>query len=229
MNFGIRQGGFRLLLVALLAGVVSCQSGELSDFVAIADEIPDIVIEARYATPQNFMGRQVPGYQSGRLKLTRSATAALSEVQSDLSARGYGLKVFDAYRPQRSVDAFVAWCADPGDTLKKQEYYPDISKDELLPQGYIAARSGHSRGSTVDLTVIDLNTGTELDMGTPFDFFGPESHGDYSGISEAQSANRMMLKEVMVRNGFRPLPEEWWHFTLKDEPFPDTYFDFVVE
>jgi D-alanyl-D-alanine dipeptidase len=220
-----------VLLFSLWAAItfIQCKGDDRRHFSRIEDAIPTVSTEARYATSNNFMGRPVAGYLSDRLMLTQEAMVALAAVQADLEGRGYGLKVFDGYRPQRSVDAFVAWCADTTDTLKKQEYYPNLSKDSLLPQGYIAARSGHSRGSTVDLTVIDLNTGEELDMGTPFDFFGPESHGDFTGVTSEQFANRMLLREAMIRHGFRPLPEEWWHFTLEEEPFPDTYFDFVVD
>ena len=204
-----------IVLFCVITAQFGCKSDTSSAFLFINDEIPDIQIEARYAGSNNFMGRPVPGYTSDRLPLSGKAMAALAEVQADLAARGYGLKVFDAYRPQEAVDAFVAWCNDPSDTLKKQEYYPRISKDSLLPLGYIAERSSHTLGSTVDLTVVDLHTGDELDMGTPFDFFGPESHGDYNGVTTEQRANRMMLKDVMVKYGFRPLAEEWWHFTLE--------------
>ena len=198
-------------------------------FAYLDTEIPNIVLETRYAGTENFMGRVVPGYSSNRQVLTNEAIAALKLVQAELNEQGLGLKVYDAYRPQRAVDSFVAWCADKNDTLKKAEYYPDVAKKDIIPSGYIWSKSGHSRGSTLDLTIVNLATGQELNMGTPSDFFGHESWVDYVGITEQQKANRQLLANVMEHNGFKGVREEWWHFTLVNEPFPETYFDFVVE
>lgn len=216
---------FFSLCTSLFLSTAAQQSG----FAYLDAEIPNIVLETRYATTENFMGRKVPGYTSPRQVLTKEAIVALKRVQAELNKDGLGLKVYDAYRPQRAVDSFVAWCADETDTLKKAEYYPDVAKKDIIPTGYIWTKSGHSRGSTLDLTIVNLATGQELDMGTPWDFFGRESWGDYAGITEQQKANRQLLADVMKRNGFKGVHEEWWHFTLLNEPFPDTYFDFVVE
>ena len=149
-------------------------------------------------------------------------------MQQVLAADGLGLKVFDAYRPQRAVDDFMRWAADPDDTTMKATYYPNVDKSDLIPKGYIAARSGHSRGSTVDVTLARLTDGRELDMGGPFDYFDPLSWPSSMRVTAAQYRNRMKLREVMTRHGFEPLREEWWHFTLRSEPYPDTYFDFPV-
>ena len=141
---------------------------------------------------------------------------------------GYRLKVFDAYRPQTAVTQFVRWAQDADDTRMQAYFYPETEKSALFSQGYIAERSGHSRGSTVDLTLLDMRTGREVDMGGTFDYFGARSHADFSGISAEQSAMRALLRDVMVRHGFRPYAGEWWHFTLENEPYPDTYFTFPV-
>ena len=160
--------------------------------------------------------------------MTREAAAALKAVSDELIGMGYRLKIYDAYRPQAAVDHFARWALDPNDTRMKAYFYPDLDKGVLFRQGYIAKRSGHSRGSTVDLTLFDMAAGKEVDMGGTFDWFGEESHPDYRGISSAQFKNRMLLREIMVAHGFKPLAEEWWHFTLANEPYPDTYFDFPV-
>lgn len=184
--------------------------------------------EARYFTSNNFMGKPVEGYEAPRVILTTEAAAALQKVQADLAEQGLGLKVFDAYRPQRAVDHFVRWAQDLDDTLKKAEYYPGILKSELFERGYIAANSSHSRGSTVDVSLVDLQTGKELDMGTPFDFFSPLSWPSSDQVSAQAQQNRMLLQKAMERHGFQHLDTEWWHFTLRDEPFPNRYFDFAV-
>ncbi len=198
-------------------------------FVHLADVAPLAREEARYATADNFVGRPVDGYNAPRVVLSRPAAQALDKVARELAPFGLGIKVFDGYRPQRAVDHFARWAADLADQATKSRYYPDVAKERLFADGYIAARSGHSRGGTVDLTLIDLATGAELPMGTPFDFFGPESWPDHAGIPAPQRAHRLLLRQVMTRHGFRPLREEWWHFTLENEPYPDRYFDFPVE
>ena len=161
--------------------------------------------------------------------LTKEAAEALKAASDDAMRRGYRLKIYDAYRPQKAVDHFVRWSKDESDTKMKPYFYPNLEKDELFPKGYIAARSGHSRGSTVDLTLFDTLSGKEVDMGGTFDWFGLESHPSYTKITEEQYSNRMMLNEIMTTNGFKAIEEEWWHFTLENEPYPDTYFDFPVK
>ncbi|HZW60404.1 MAG TPA: M15 family metallopeptidase, partial [Woeseiaceae bacterium] len=191
--------------------------------------IPDIVMDVRYYSTDNFTGARVDGYRRPTLLLSRPAADALADVQAALRARGLGLKVFDAYRPQKAVDRFVRWARDAADTVAKQRYYPAIAKDRLFELGYIAAKSGHTRGSTLDLTVVWLPSGRELDMGSPWDFFGEISHHDSPLVDEAAAANRKLLRDVMVAHGFEPYANEWWHYTLANEPYPETYFDFDVE
>jgi D-alanyl-D-alanine dipeptidase len=199
-----------------------------ADFVDIQYVIPDIEIQSRYSGTDNFVGRPVAGYEAGVVYLTREAAEALGRVQAELRTDGLGLKVFDGYRPQRAVDDFMRWAADLDDRATKARYYPSIDKSKLIPDGYIAERSGHSRGSTVDLTLIDLGSREEIDMGSPYDFFDPVSWPSATSIPEDARANRMRLREIMLRHGFEPLDEEWWHFTLRDEPYPERYFDFPV-
>lgn len=208
-------------------------SSDLPDgFVSAADFIPGVVVDARYAGDENFMGRRVDGYYANTVLLTRQAAVALAGVQQQLAAGGMALKLFDGYRPQRAVDHFMAWTKDANDTINKPDYYPDLRKDQLVPGGYIAEKSGHTRGSTVDLTIVRLlddGSYQELDMGSPWDFFGPISHPSSAAVPEQARVNRMLLRTLMMAAGYRPLEEEWWHFTLQDEPYPDTYFDFPVE
>lgn len=198
-------------------------------FVDAAIAVPGLAVEMRYFGTDNFVGRRIDGYRAPRCLLTRKAAAALAAVQRDLAARDLGLKVFDCYRPVRAVRDFVRWARDPADVARKEAFYPDIDKRHLFRDGYIAERSGHSRGSTVDLTVIRRADGTALDMGTPFDFFGPGSWPGSREVSAGQRANRDLLAAAMARAGFRPYEQEWWHFTLQNEPFPETYFDFPVQ
>ena len=203
-------------------------SDDASDFVLISEAVPDAILEIRYYSTYNFVGDRVDGYEEPVALLTREAAEALKKASDELVSMGYRLKIFDAYRPQMAVSHFVRWAKDTEDTRMKPYFYPEREKDVLFPQGYIAEHSGHSRGSTLDLTLFDMATGREVDMGGTFDYFGELSHPDYTDITEAQYANRMLLREVMLRNGFKPLAEEWWHFTLADEPYPDTYFTFPV-
>lgn len=197
-------------------------------FVYLDKTIPDIALELRYITGNNFLGTPVDGYQAPRCILSAEAAQALKKVQKALSVFGLGLRVFDAYRPQMAVDHFVRWAKDIRDTKMKTEYYPDVDKEDLFREGYIAARSSHTRGSTVDLTVISLDSGKALDMGSGFDFFGPVSWPDNPEMSPSQRAHRMLLQTLMHQFGFSHYEQEWWHFTLKDEPFPETYFNFPV-
>ena len=219
-----------VLATGLLLGESLCAEAP-AGFVEIRDVVPGVAVELRYHSDDNFVGEVIDGYQGNRCYLTAEAAQALAQVQQELAPFGLGLKVFDAYRPQRAVDHFVAWAEDLDDTRMKASYYPDVEKKNLFRDGYIAAKSGHSRGSTVDLTIVSMNSGapTELDMGTPWDFFGPESWPASLSVTPQQRANRLLLQALMVKHGFRPLAEEWWHFTLEEEPFPETYFDFVVE
>ena len=200
-----------------------------SDFVILTDAVPDAILEIRYHSTYNFVGDRIDGYNEPIALITKEAAKALREVSDELVQKGYRLKIYDAYRPQMAVDHFVRWAKDPDDVRMKEYFYPELEKDQLFPQGYIAERSGHTRGSTVDLTLFDMATGKEVDMGGTFDYFGELSHPDYRDITEEQHANRMLLREAMIRHGFNPIEEEWWHFTLKDEPFPDTYFTFPVD
>ncbi len=195
----------------------------------VKEFVPSVQLDIRYYTTNNFVGTRIDGYNAPKCFLTRAAAIGLRNVQEELARNGQSLKIFDCYRPQQSVDHFVRWAKDLNDQKMKAEYYPSIDKANLFIGGYIAAKSGHSRGSTVDLTISDLDDGQELDFGTEFDFFDPLSHTASNGISNAQRDNRLALKSVMERNGFKNLEEEWWHYTLRQEPFPDTYFDFNVE
>ena len=199
-----------------------------SGFVLLSDQIPQIIQEIRYFSTYNFIGDRIDGYEEPCAVLTREAARALKSVSNEMIVRGFRLKVFDAYRPACAVKHFVLWGIEDQDIRMKPYFYPGLEKQELFAKGYIAKLSSHSRGSTVDLTLLDMKTGKEVDMGSPFDFFGEISHPDCRRVTEEQYANRMMLQKVMVRNGFKPLDCEWWHFTLEGEPYPDTYFEFPV-
>lgn len=235
-----------------LAGIlVSCQSNhqliadkalDSSQFVTVTDVVPDAILEIRYYSTYNFVGTRIDGYLEPVALMTRQAADSLRSVSDDLKRHGYCLKIYDAYRPQTAVDHFMRWATNPTDTLTKAYFYPTLDKPTVFEKEYVARRSGHSRGSTVDLTLVDMATGKELDMGGTFDWFGPESHPDYGGnpetleytgddaqISPAQFYNRMVLRSAMMRHGFLPLENEWWHFRLANEPFPDTYFNFPVQ
>ncbi|MDX1998837.1 MAG: M15 family metallopeptidase [Thermoanaerobaculia bacterium] len=215
-------------LVGCLAAGVS--SAELPPgFVDLAVEAPTIRIDVRYAGTENFLGRPVDGYQRPRVILTVPAARALARAQAALAPFGLGLLVYDGYRPQRAVDHFVRWGRDLADQATKPEYYPEVDKARLFAEGYIAERSGHSRGSTVDLTMVDLGTGEPLDMGGPWDFFDPRSWPQSSAVPAAARAHRLLLRTVLVAEGFRPYEQEWWHFTLENEPFPTDYFDFPID
>ena len=237
---------------------------DASQFVTITDVVPDVILEIRYFGTYNFVGTRIDGYEEPTALLTRQAADSLKAVSDDVKAQGYRLKIYDAYRPQKGVDHFVRWAEDLADTLMKPYFYPDLDKSVLFDQEYICAKSGHTRGSTLDLTLFDMATEKELDMGGTFDWFGPESHPDFCGnpetgeyeaplsspqlrgspdaktslpqsgevrrgLSPEQFKNRMILRQAMLRHGFKPFDTEWWHFTLKDEPFPDTYFTFPVK
>lgn len=199
-----------------------------SGFVLLADAVPDVIQEIRYYTTYNFVGERIDGYEQPVALITREAGAALAQASDLVKAQGYRLKVFDAYRPQKAVDHFVRWSKDSSDVRMKEYFYPELDKSVLFEQEYIMEKSGHTRGSTVDLTLFDMKTEREADAGGTFDYFGELSHPDYRDITEEQYAVRMTLRDAMVAAGFRPLDSEWWHFTLEDEPYPDTYFTFPV-
>ena len=238
---------------------------DCSQFVTVTDVVPDVILEIRYYGTYNFVGTRIDGYEEPTALLTKQAADSLKAVSDDVMKLGYRLKIYDAYRPQKGVDHFVRWAEDITDTLMKPYFYPDLDKSVLFPQDYICLKSGHTRGSTVDLTLFDMNTEKELDMGGTFDWFGHESHPDFCGnpetgeykappsppeggtiasanktneapsgavggaLTEQQFRNRMILRQAMLRHGFKPFDTEWWHFTLKEEPFPDTYFTFPVK
>ena len=236
------------LLVLLL--MMACRSrteqttttktDDSSQFVMLTDAVPDAILEIRYFGTYNFVGQRIDGYEQPTALLTRQAADSLRAVSDDVVRQGYRLKIYDAYRPQKAVDHFVRWAKVVEDTLMKRYFYPNLDKSVLFEQDYIAEKSGHTRGSTVDLTLFDMATEKELDMGGTFDWFGHESHPDFGGnpetgvytpndsITAEQFAHRMILRNAMQRHGFKALDSEWWHFTLKNEPFPDTYFTFPV-
>lgn len=236
------------LFVAVLLGAVavsctektSVEPRESAGFVNITDVVPDVILEIRYFGTYNFVGARIDGYEQPTALLTREAADSLRAVSDYLKTRGYRLKIYDAYRPQKGVDHFVRWGKDLADTLMKPYFYPNETKDSLFIKEYIATRSGHSRGSTLDLTLFDMSTEKEVDMGGTFDWFGKESHPDCGGdpetgvyrendtITASQFANRMILRNAMLSHGFKPYDCEWWHFTLKNEPYPDEYFEFPV-
>ena len=197
-------------------------------FVLLSDLVPHVVQEIRYFSTYNFIGERIDGYEEPCAIVTAAAARALKAVSNEVFVQGCRLKIYDAYRPACAVRQFVLWGLEDRDVRMKPYFYPDLEKQELFEKGYIAKQSSHSRGSTVDLTLLDMRTGKELDMGGPFDLFGDVSHPDYRGITDEQYENRMTLRNAMLRGGFKPFPYEWWHFTLKDEPYPDTYFEFPV-
>lgn len=198
-------------------------------FVDAATVVPNLVVEMRYAGPDNFVGARIDGYEKPVCLLTRQAAAALAEVARDLEPRGLALKVFDCYRPARAVAHFVRWARNAGDVARKADFYPDVDKRNLFALGYISTRSGHSRGSTLDITLARIADKSELDMGTPFDFFSPRSAPSDRSVSATAQANRALLGDAMRRRGFVRYVKEWWHFTLRAEPFAGTYFDFPVK
>ncbi len=219
-----------ILLAATLTASVACAGETMpAEFVDAAGVVPGLVVDMRYAGSSNFVGRPIDGYEAPVCILTRQAAAALAEIQTELKDFGLGLKVFDCYRPERAVADFVRWAKDEADTKMKAEFYPDLDKSELFAKGYIAERSGHSRGSTVDLTLVYLPYESDVPMGTGFDFFSTRSWPTDAAQPSEVRAHRLLLSSIMQRHGFKPYANEWWHYTLADEPYPDTYFDFPVK
>ena len=238
------------VIVVLASVLCSCRSeqehvmnptDDTSQFVTLTDVVPDAILEIRYFGTYNFVGDRIDGYLQPTALLTKCAADSLKAVSDDVIAQGYRLKIYDAYRPQKAVDHFVRWAENIPDVRMQDYFYPDLDKSVLFKLEYIYERSGHTRGSTVDLTLFDMAKEKEVDMGGTFDWFGHESHPDFGGnpetaeyskndsITSEQFQNRMILRAAMLRHGFKPLDTEWWHFTLKDEPFPDTYFNFPVK
>lgn len=213
---------------AMNTEAIDTLSNPSKHFVLLTELIPDLIIDMRYFGSNNFVGAHIDGYDEPSPILAKEAAQALFAASEDARRSGFLFKIYDAYRPKRAVKHFVRWAKDKNDTKTKTEYYPDIDKSDIIPHGYISPTSSHSRGSAVDLTLVCSDSGKELDMGGPFDFFGVLSHPDYTDISEEQMKNRLLLREIMVSNGFKSIRTEWWHFSLKEEPFPNTYFDFTV-
>jgi D-alanyl-D-alanine dipeptidase len=222
------QAAVALLLLLLTSHSAHAQTMP-AEFIDAATVVDGLAVDMRYFGADNFVGKRIDGYEAPRCLLTRSAAASLAAVQGDLAQRGLGLKVYDCYRPTRAVAHFARWARDLADVARKAEYYPDVDKRDLFRLGYIAERSGHSRGSTVDITLVRRTLGSsDPDMGTPFDYFGPKSWPANYSIGEPARRNRALLADAMTRAGFQPYGQEWWHFTLRNEPFPASYFDFPV-
>ncbi len=218
-----------LNIILLIFSVATFSQNLPKGFSYVKDIIPTIQQELRYCSHNNFMGVPANGYEEPVLITSTKTANALKKVQDKLSKKGLGLKVYDAYRPQTAVNHFVKWARVPNDTVTKSQYYPKLNKRHLFRLGYIATKSGHSRGSSIDLTIVNINSGEELDMGSPYDFFGVVSHTSYTKLSKEQKSNRLLLRKIMLANGFKPYSNEWWHFTLRNEPFPKTYFDFPIK
>ena len=218
------------LILVIITTTLSSQNQNLPNgFVYLSDVDATIKSEMRYISHNNFIGKPIEGYQKARIIVSKPTATALKRIQKELLKFNLSLKIFDSYRPQQAVNHFVRWAKVLNDTLMKRQYYPEVPKNQLFKLGYISSKSGHTRGSTVDLTLMDLATNTELDMGSPYDFFGNESHALNTILTKKQRANRLLLRNLMLTNGFNPIRTEWWHFTLRWEPFPKTYFDFEVE
>jgi D-alanyl-D-alanine dipeptidase len=241
-----------LCALAILLAAGPAHAGEMpKDFVYLRDVDPSIAQDMRYAGTDNFTGHRVPGYDAPECVLVRPAAEALRAVQAELKPKGLGLKIYDCYRPAQAVAAFVAWSEQPDDPKSKSVHYPALAKSSLFPLGYIARLSGHSRGATMDLTIVPLGedrpsypgdplgactaeppqreADTSLDMGTGFDCFDAKANTVTPGLTAEQSANRQKLVDVMRRHGFKNYDKEWWHYTLANEPYPDTIFDFAIE
>jgi D-alanyl-D-alanine dipeptidase len=238
----------RMVAAALVGLALAGGDAGTPALVDLGDVAPGVAVDMRYAGADNFTGRPVRGYGAPRCLLTGPAAEALARAQLDLAPFGLGLLVYDCYRPQRAVDAFVAWARTPDDPARRPAYYPAVPKAELFARGYIAARSSHSRGSTVDVTLVPLGprrpTGARpsdcrkldgplapdgsLNMGTTFDCFDERSHPADAAVSAEARRNRLLLRLAMEKQGFVPYPQEWWHFTLRGEPYPAAAFDFEI-
>jgi zinc D-Ala-D-Ala dipeptidase len=218
------------LLLLLMTSLSALAQTMPAAFIDAATVVEGLAVDMRYFGSDNFVGKRIDGYAAPRCLLTRPAAVALAAVQRDLAPHGLGLKVYDCYRPTRAVAHFVRWARDLADVARKADYYPDIDKRNLFRLGYIAERSGHSRGSTVDITLAQRGSGQgDPDMGTRFDFFSPKSWPSDISVGKAAQRNRALLATAMARSGFQAYNKEWWHFTLRNEPFPTRYFDFPVQ
>jgi len=232
MIAGLRMWGVKLGLGLTVVSGASAEFERASNFVDLSDHTPSVLLELRYATEENFVGRVIDGYEKPRAWLTKPAADALNDAQLKLLPMGYSLKLYDAYRPQRAVAHFVRWAQDLNDTKMKERYYPRVPKSALFERGYIALESGHSRGSAVDVTLVRRTAQGEwadIDMGSPYDFFGDQSAADSNDVSARASALRSLLRAVMTTCGFEAYEQEWWHFGLTGEPYPETYFDFPLD
>lgn len=224
-----------LAVIALLSFTTLGQNGtdrppSKEDFVYLKEIMPNLRSDLRYYGDNNFVGRPIEGYKEPKCLLTKEAAYALKKVQDELERLGFGLMVYDAYRPQQATNDFVQWAEDISDTMMKPQYYPNIDKKDLFAKGYISVKSGHSRGSTVDVTIVSLKTKQILNMGSPYDLFDEVSATEHTAtITKNQHSLRLLLKRRMEKHGWQSYPKEWWHFTLKDEPYPNTYFDFPIE
>jgi D-alanyl-D-alanine dipeptidase len=217
-----------IILVVTLEDEKIPEDMDHSDFVIVNDVIPDVLLELRYFTSFNFVGARIDGYEEPVALLTKEAAEGLKKASERFKERDLIIKIWDSYRPKSAVDHFVRWSKDFNDYKMKDYFFPDLTKKEVFDQGFVATKSGHSRGSTLDMTLVYKKNGTELDFGTGFDFFGNRSNTNSTLVTEEQYSNRIYLKEIMEESGFENLPEEWWHYTLKNEPFPNTYFNFPV-
>jgi len=216
-----------LFFIALFPVWADTVSTDKSGFDKIYNVVDDAVFDLRYYSPYNFTGHKIRGYKAPVAYMTKEALQALAVAAADLRSQGYRILVWDSYRPQKAVDHFVEWINDPNDPGDKS-FYPTLQKSDLIAGDYIMPKSGHTRGSTIDLTIIKQD-GSFVDMGGTFDLFSEISHPDYKKLTKKQKKNRKILRDAMLKAGFKPLDSEWWHFTLKNEPYPDTYFNFDVE
>ncbi len=219
--------------ILLITGIVSLstQAHALpTGFVYLKDIAPSIIQDIRYYSSNNFIGKQINGYEAPTCILTSQTALALASIQKELEKKSFSLKVYDCYRPTMAVANFITWSHDLNDQKQKKDYYPRVNKADFFKLGYVAEKSGHSRGSTVDITIVKLNHKhvSELNMGTHFDFMDELSHSLNPTLSNAVKENRLMLRTLMINHGFNPLAEEWWHFTLQHEPYPQTYFNFLI-
>lgn len=218
----------KILIMLFSFNLLSAQDYE-NVLIDVSSLDHDIIIDLKYKGVNNFTSHVVPGYHKNILLLTNTAAKALISAQHDFKRLGFSIVVFDGYRPQKAVDYFVDWTKINNDTITKSMYYPGLKKSQLLDQGYIASKSGHSRGSTVDVGLVNLSKGKLLDMGTIFDYFSKDSWTESRSVTDIQYKNRQILKDVMEKHGFLNFKKEWWHFTLKNEPFKSQYFNFDIE
>ena len=225
----LRTAIILLCMLNISSGYAQLSPNDSSGFVVLDDVLPEIMVEMRYYTNYNFTGDKIRGYEEPVALVTKETAVALQGVLKELAPLGYTLKVYDAYRPQMAVDHFVEWARDVNDTRMKSYFYPEENKANLFAHGYIASRSGHSRGSTVDVTLYDVRNDCDVDMGGTFDYFGYRSYPDYPNLTEQQRKNRNLLRSVMQNHGFHGIDTEWWHFTLNNEPYPHDYFNFAVK